>query len=247
METASTCVGSCYHKDSMLSTLSIDSEARLNEIAEISEGYSSPRQCGVARSFTPPPMRNVAGRKNGDPLMRALHRSSVDDVRRTLASNPEAIDDFFFDHDFEPVLCAAVRLKCNANVIKLLLKHGADANGTDMHGRTARDLLFPKRNMTRSISPTVKSTPSLQAFGEDPKLPSLKENWWHSQKCALFKLQHDIAAEQTMTAEVPLPVLPSFAQHVDFNAPSSLPLNSDRKYEAWQYEIAAMLEEYEGQ
>merc|ERR1719331_587715 len=46
-----------------------------------------------------------------------------------------------WDHDFEPPLCAAVRLGCPALVVGLLLEHGADATAEDIHDRTPLAIL----------------------------------------------------------------------------------------------------------
>jgi hypothetical protein len=56
------------------------------------------------------------------------------ELEKCLAADPEAIHQFLFDCDFEPVLCFAVRSGCAPEVIKLLLKHGADVGAADTTG-----------------------------------------------------------------------------------------------------------------
>lgn len=55
-------------------------------------------------------------------------------IQRCLASDPEAINEFFFASDFEPVLCCAVRSGCAPKIIELLLKHGAEVDTFDTCG-----------------------------------------------------------------------------------------------------------------
>jgi hypothetical protein len=62
-------------------------------------------------------------------------------VRSALVQDPEAAALVFFDHEWEPPLCAAVRLGCDAGIISLLIKHGADVYAADMRGRTPLTIL----------------------------------------------------------------------------------------------------------
>lgn len=57
-------------------------------------------------------------------------------VRHVLAEEPDSATSPFWDHDVEPPLCAAVRLRCCDAIVSLLLAHGADVNSEDVHGRT---------------------------------------------------------------------------------------------------------------
>jgi hypothetical protein len=90
-----------------------------------------------------PPMRRGNERpcdKSSCALMKCLHASKyssdhgVKELKKCLAADPEAIHQFFFDCDFEPVLCFAVRSCCAPEVIELLLKHGADVGAYDTSG-----------------------------------------------------------------------------------------------------------------
>jgi len=42
----------------------------------------------------------------------------------------------FWDHDVEPPLCAAVRLRCDTCIVKALLDNDADPEAIDSRGRT---------------------------------------------------------------------------------------------------------------
>jgi len=62
-------------------------------------------------------------------------------VAEILNADVDAAFDPFFDHDWEPPLCYAVRQKCGVEVIKLLIEHGADIHATDVEGATPIKLL----------------------------------------------------------------------------------------------------------
>jgi ankyrin repeat protein len=73
--------------------------------------------------------------------LTALREDSYEDVRRVLEKDPEAASTVFFDHDWEPPVCTAVRLDCSADIVELVIKHGADINAKDMRGRTPLTIL----------------------------------------------------------------------------------------------------------
>lgn len=74
-------------------------------------------------------------------MWKALQRNSVDEIRAVLDKTPKAASEPFFDRDFEPPLCCAVRLRCDAGIIQLLVEHGANPKATDKHGLTPYELL----------------------------------------------------------------------------------------------------------
>jgi hypothetical protein len=235
MGTASTTVGSMCHKSSMFS---IDGEVYSDE----DSGYSSPRPNPI-RSCTTPPDRTTEVRKHGNPLMRALQMNSVINLRRILEADPDAIDDFFFDLDFEPVLCAAVNLRCSAEVMTLLLEHGADAYAKDKHGRTARDLVYTRQNILRPDPPEQSLPPWMQACGQGRGSQSLGEDWSAFGMPPLFEPVDDAAHAPNMTGlpEVPLPIFPTLAAFANLPTPQRLPSQRDRMYEAWLDEVATLL------
>lgn len=61
----------------------------------------------------------------------------MEQVSEALRANPDAIDDAFFDHTFEPALCAAVRSGCHLDILRLLLRYNADVDAADMRGFNA--------------------------------------------------------------------------------------------------------------
>eukprot|EP00928_Gymnodinium_smaydae_P025513 TRINITY_DN20292_c0_g1_i2.p1 TRINITY_DN20292_c0_g1~~TRINITY_DN20292_c0_g1_i2.p1 ORF type:complete len:295 (-),score=8.14 TRINITY_DN20292_c0_g1_i2:108-992(-) len=74
------------------------------------------------RSYSPPPApKNLAV----CPLMRALRNDSVEKVVEALQDHG-ALERFFFDNHFEPVLCCAVRCGCRPEILTVLLRYGAD-------------------------------------------------------------------------------------------------------------------------
>lgn len=95
-----------------------------------------------SRSFfditTPPPPPNRAPEP---PLLQALQANSYEQLREALEREPEAAELPFFDHEFEPPLCCAVRLGCSADLIDLLLQHGAQVDAVDVRGRTPLQIL----------------------------------------------------------------------------------------------------------
>jgi len=75
------------------------------------------------------------------PLMWALQCWHLEGVRQSLEEDPEAAQFPFWEHGLEQPLCAAVRLGCGPQIIKLLLEHGAAVNAVDAKGRTPLSIL----------------------------------------------------------------------------------------------------------
>lgn len=85
--------------------------------------------------FTPPPL--LPGYSADMPALRkALYRNSLDQVRKALEDDPDLATEPFWEHDWEPALCCAVRLRCDARIVQMLLECGASPDDTDKHGRT---------------------------------------------------------------------------------------------------------------
>ena len=78
----------------------------------------------------------MANRFVVSPLLFALDRRSTAEVQRALAADPQAADEPFFEHNCEPPLCAAIRLRCNTQIVEILVTHGADIDALNVHSRT---------------------------------------------------------------------------------------------------------------
>mmetsp|Transcript_27882 Transcript_27882/g.44830 ORF Transcript_27882/g.44830 Transcript_27882/m.44830 type:complete len:259 (-) Transcript_27882:374-1150(-) len=74
-------------------------------------------------------------------LFEALRKNDIEEIQNVFLNNADAMNDYFWDNHFEPALCAAVHLKCKADIIRLLIEKGADKTMKDKRGRTAFDIL----------------------------------------------------------------------------------------------------------
>mmetsp|Transcript_71228 Transcript_71228/g.112810 ORF Transcript_71228/g.112810 Transcript_71228/m.112810 type:complete len:247 (+) Transcript_71228:59-799(+) len=91
-----------------------------------------------------PPQPSTPHVKRCGLLFKALKKNDIEEVRKVFRNNADALSDYFWDNHFEPPLCAAVHLKCNADIIRFLIEQGADATMKDRHGRTAFAILNQK-------------------------------------------------------------------------------------------------------
>lgn len=74
-------------------------------------------------------------------LRSAMLAHSHKQVREVLMEDPDSARLPFFDHETEPPLCCALKQKCSAEIVKLLLEHGADPEMTDRQNQTPADIL----------------------------------------------------------------------------------------------------------
>eukprot|EP00928_Gymnodinium_smaydae_P075874 TRINITY_DN5889_c1_g2_i1.p1 TRINITY_DN5889_c1_g2~~TRINITY_DN5889_c1_g2_i1.p1 ORF type:complete len:233 (-),score=46.38 TRINITY_DN5889_c1_g2_i1:531-1160(-) len=74
-------------------------------------------------------------------LMMALKRNCTRSVRAVLAEEPEAAASPLFEHRQTAPLCYALRCGCDADIVELLLEHGADMCSTDEFGLTPAEIL----------------------------------------------------------------------------------------------------------
>jgi len=86
---------------------------------------------------SPPP----APRVHHNQLMRAMESGAIAQVRAALEANPDSARSMFFDCEFEPVLCCAVRLRCSTEIFALLLAHGAETQAANKCGQSPLTLL----------------------------------------------------------------------------------------------------------
>jgi len=101
----------------------------------------SPKQ--VARHIATP----RAPKKQQQPVLLKVLKlalrgvDNLDKVRALLALDPDAAVLPFFDYNMEPPLCCAARCECSAEVIELLIEHGACVEDLDFKGESPLDVL----------------------------------------------------------------------------------------------------------
>jgi len=92
---------------------------------------------------TPPP---APGMVMPSPSLReALLANSLTQVQEALVDDPDSARLPFFDHETEPPLCCALKHKCSAEIVRLLLEHGADPEMTDRQNQDPADILRSMR------------------------------------------------------------------------------------------------------
>lgn len=90
----------------------------------LAKSYARPEtpQARMMSCTSPPPGPQVGSNR----LLVCLKSRDVKRLSACLAAEPQGIPQFFWECDFEPVLCCAVRLGCSPDIVRLLLQHGAD-------------------------------------------------------------------------------------------------------------------------
>jgi len=111
-----------------------------NQSDVFEQRFNSPRSqhVEVERFDTPPP---APRRGKPPPLLMALQANDLVKVRSCLAADAEVATVPFWDHDVEPPLCAAVRLRCDSRIVKTLLDSDANPEAMDSIGRTPLKIL----------------------------------------------------------------------------------------------------------
>eukprot|EP00930_Biecheleria_cincta_P015578 TRINITY_DN12945_c0_g2_i1.p1 TRINITY_DN12945_c0_g2~~TRINITY_DN12945_c0_g2_i1.p1 ORF type:complete len:288 (+),score=58.00 TRINITY_DN12945_c0_g2_i1:43-864(+) len=97
-------------------------------------------QVRTSPSITTPPGTPCRG-SDSTPLLGALHRGSLKDVKSALEQEPDAAFFPFPECRFEPALCCSVRFGCSEQIVQLLLQHAARVDAEDAGGRTPLMLL----------------------------------------------------------------------------------------------------------
>ena len=87
---------------------------------------------------TPPPLQI---RERAEPLLLALERNCLKQVRLAIEADPEAAKQPFWDSRFEWPLCAAIRLRCSVEVVRLLIENGAEVGVASVGGQSPLQLL----------------------------------------------------------------------------------------------------------
>lgn len=139
---------------------------------------STPMAHGSSIRTTPPGAPGASYSSEGSYLLRALRRSSLEEVKAALAHEPDAAICPIME-SFEPPLCCAVQLGCSEHIVQLLLQHGAMVDAENAEGRTPLMLLsmvpsfgFAMPHMAQDFA---KMAPSLFEFAEDEG--SRKQQW----------------------------------------------------------------------
>lgn len=76
-----------------------------------------------------------------EPLLLGLQRNCWKQVRRVLEADPEAAKLPFLEQRFEWPLCAAIRLGCSEEIVRLLTENGAEADVTNGMGLSPLQVL----------------------------------------------------------------------------------------------------------
>lgn len=94
-------------------------------------------------------------------LSKADHDTRLKEAEAVLSEDPEAALFPFWEHGCEPPLCFAIRVGCDARVVELMLKNGADVNAPDFHGQTPLSIVRSQLNRWNAI----KVLPFFDDFG----------------------------------------------------------------------------------
>jgi len=110
--------------------------------SSLEDGFLTPRRLdstdAAGTGFIPPPAPKPAQRP---PLLRAIEKGSILEVRAVMEWNEEGSRFPFMDPAFEPALCCAVRCGHLGELLTVLLQHGADVNAVNKHGQSALAIL----------------------------------------------------------------------------------------------------------
>jgi len=105
----------------------------------LNAGQSRVAACTPPNQFGNPKAHALTQRDH--PMLRAFKMNSIEEVRAILEKDNEAATEPFWDLGFETPLFWALKLHCSADIMCLLLAHGAAPNSTDMSGRTPIQVL----------------------------------------------------------------------------------------------------------
>jgi hypothetical protein len=120
------------------------------------ESPRTPRTTTAPQFDSPPNFVQKARHYRGSnrpALLKALQNNSATEVRVVLEQDPEAATEVIFESNFEPPLCCAARLKCGAEIIKLLLEAKANPVAEDMDDRTPWKLACRPATWEKGPSP----------------------------------------------------------------------------------------------
>jgi hypothetical protein len=116
---------------------------------------------GTTASVTDTEVPTVPHPHTAPCLLEALQKKDVDALMAALTEDPGSAMMPFMEHNMEPPLCAAVRLRCPADMIAALLERGADPEADDMWGNTAMRHLQQQKSSTTSCAEYVAKVEEL--------------------------------------------------------------------------------------
>jgi hypothetical protein len=197
-------------------------------------------------------------------LLKALELQSVDDVSRVLREDPKAAKEVFLEPRVEYPLSAAVRLKCNTEILQLLFAAGADPVAVDSSGCTAKERLLREveaaamleaatrqediqpRNLAERVivaqqSPFaggcetfIPSTPDFGMFGGIPEF----DLFLQAPPPPASPLPTGMLVEPFQDPQV----LSWLHVMHGLPIPNSLPAQTEKPVDVWRYEALQMLE-----
>jgi len=95
----------------------------------------------------------------------------------------------FFDHEVEPPLCYAVKEKCSAEIVRLLLKHGADPEMMNRRNQRPAEILRSMRTAETSFFEYADIDAIEQMLGVCPtSLPDLRQQTLEADHTATFAM-----------------------------------------------------------
>jgi len=159
---------------------------------------------------------------------------ALEQVRTILQKCPEAANEPFWDHDCEPPLCCAARLKCSSSIVQLLIDFGASLESQDMFGHTPAQI-------GRQPQPFEVQPSSISDFPFTWAALSFDQPV-HSQivfGCRSVPAEPDEAWKRKVAAALETPTKPNEAWKRAVPAVWEMPVDAN---EAWKSEVCAVQE-----
>jgi hypothetical protein len=109
-----------------------------------------------------------------EPLLLGLERNCLKQVRLALEADPEAAKLPFCEHRFEWPICAAIRLGCSEEIVRVLTENGAKVDVINVKGQSPLQILSSGvEKMIISASPVdLRVTPGTAEWTESMREPT---------------------------------------------------------------------------
>lgn len=166
------------------------------------------RTCPLAPAQMPNPM---------PALVAALRKNNLDEVSQALEADPESARLPFWDHNVEPPLCTAIRLGCKLDVVKVLLKFGADVKAKDSAGQSPLAVLTQNTWYTAPVSKEIEEV--LLSAGAEPPEKASKSLPEKKMMYDMFQWNSDANAGSLGCNLYDFGLPPSLGFMPDFDAP----------------------------